>query len=107
MSGPKSSEFLINESSEGNHMTISDDKLLDLIRQRFMKGPIKKVVSNGTCCERLRGELKARCGAHGKNCPDIVLVKRKGGIGIPIRDGGDSYLAIKFCPFCGAQISSK
>ena len=37
-------------------------------------------------------------------CPDMTIVKTKSGYGIPVRDGGSSYIQISHCPWCGTQL---
>ena len=36
--------------------------------------------------------------------PDILIVKTSSGYGIPVRDGGTSWVTIHFCPWCGAGL---
>jgi hypothetical protein len=57
-------------------------------------------------CECLEYHLKNRCEFHPDpwDCPDVILVKTKSQIGIPIRDGGRSSIGINFCPICGEKI---
>ena len=40
------------------------------------------------------------------DCPDVVVVFHEifGEYGIPIRDGGASYLLISHCPWCGVAL---
>jgi len=38
-------------------------------------------------------------------CPDMTLVCTAGGFGIPVRDGGTSVIRIKYCPWCGINLS--
>ena len=38
------------------------------------------------------------------DCPDIVLVKIEDSYGIPVRDGGSSWIEIDFCPWCGKKL---
>ena len=33
-----------------------------------------------------------------------IIMSNNGEYGVPIRDGGDSYLIIKYCPWCGRKI---
>lgn len=33
--------------------------------------------------------------------PDILIIKHSGGYGMPIRDGGNSFSEIGYCPWCG------
>lgn len=37
-------------------------------------------------------------------CPDMNIVKTGTVYGIPIRDGGTSYLKINNCPWCGIKL---
>ena len=37
-------------------------------------------------------------------CPDMTIVKTNDGYGIPIRDGGSSYIKISHCPWCGIKL---
>lgn len=39
-------------------------------------------------------------------CPDTALVRVGDVFGIPVRDGGPSFLQIKHCPWCGIRLSS-
>lgn len=40
-------------------------------------------------------------------CPDCILISSGDGYGIPIHDGGSSFIVIKFCPWCGSALSGK
>ena len=48
-----------------------------------------------------------RCSMHrdGWSCPDTMLVKTRRGFGLPVRNGGSSYIEIQFCPWCGIALS--
>ncbi len=39
-------------------------------------------------------------------CADAVLVRGESDAhyGIPVRDGGSSYIEVRYCPWCGKQI---
>lgn len=37
-------------------------------------------------------------------CPDMTIVKDGGEYGIPVRDGGASYIKIDYCPWCGVKL---
>ncbi len=64
-----------------------------------MKNKIK------TCCEMMSEQLNYACSAHeNKNCPDVVVLKYQNCYGLPIKDGGCSFYAIKFCPWCGIKL---
>lgn len=47
------------------------------------------------------------CSMHSDpwECPDMILVRTHKGFGIPIRDGGSSFIQIEFCPWCGIDLS--
>lgn len=34
----------------------------------------------------------------------MTLVRTEEGFGIPVRDGGNSYIQIDYCPWCGVEI---
>lgn len=57
----------------------------------------------GCCCGMFAVQLRL-CDVHGKQCPDVTIVRTTIGYGLPIRDGGDSYIRISFCPFCGKKL---
>jgi hypothetical protein len=38
-------------------------------------------------------------------CPDVALVRDDGTFGIPVRDGGSSFIEINYCPWCGQSLS--
>ena len=42
------------------------------------------------------------------DCPDNTLIfsKKTKKYGIPIRDGGKSFIEIKYCPWCGEKIKN-
>lgn len=49
------------------------------------------------------------CDQHSRaDCPDVAIVRYGMGddvsFGIPIRDGGSSFYAIRRCPWCGAVL---
>jgi hypothetical protein len=58
-------------------------------------------------CEHLVPHMKP-CTIHGSRpwlCPDILFCTTSdGGYGMPIHDGGGSFVAITHCPFCGAEL---
>lgn len=59
------------------------------------------------CCSFMEEKLKQECVDHDKfECPDVVVIRSEsGGFGIPIHDGGESYIVISFCPWCGKELS--
>lgn len=60
------------------------------------------------CCSEMAAALEFRCEQHSDpfECPDTLLVFHEPfqEFGIPIRDGGMSYLLISVCPFCGSDL---
>jgi hypothetical protein len=60
------------------------------------------------CCADMGDALDHGCEMHADpfDCPDTVLVYNEpfGEYGLPIRDGGMSYLVISHCPWCGARL---
>jgi len=59
------------------------------------------------CCPAMQGEINRLCDQHLDrfDCPDAVIHKSaEFGYGIIIHDGGSSWRAIAFCPWCGARI---
>jgi len=69
------------------------------------------------CCEDLAEHVSSRCEKHDAyECPDKVIINIKRGdelrgyecgYGLPIHDGGSSYIEIKFCPWCGADLATE
>ena len=56
--------------------------------------------------------LAHRCDMHNDpfKCPDRVVVGpddlNAGGYGIPIHDGGSSYIRFDYCPWCGTNLKT-
>ena len=61
------------------------------------------------CCADMAAALDHTCEQHADpfDCPDTLLVFHEifGEYGLPIRDGGTSYLVVKHCPFCGGRLA--
>jgi hypothetical protein len=58
------------------------------------------------CCDRMDQDLNQKGNQH-KNrydCPDALIVVNRGEYGLIIHDGGQSYIAINFCPWCGTKL---
>jgi len=57
-------------------------------------------------CVHIAYHVTTTCEDHPNpwECPDILLVKKNNDYGLPIRDGGTSYVKIQFCPWCGVKI---
>jgi hypothetical protein len=47
-----------------------------------------------------------KCSEHqdAKECPDVTIVKVDNEYGMPVRDGGKSYIKIEYCPWCGIKL---
>lgn len=60
------------------------------------------------CCETMSKALDHACEQRADpwDCPDTALIYHEpfAEYGIPIRDGGMSYLRIDNCPWCGARL---
>ena len=60
------------------------------------------------CCEEMKAALEFDCDQHADpfDCPDTVIVYHEPfeEYGVPIRDGGASYLRLSHCPFCGSKL---
>ena len=79
-------------------MAVADDAVADALASL---GP----GDGGTCCADLAYHLATgqTCCDRGTGCPDVVIIRTKdGGLGLPIHDGGSSWIEIAFCPWCGA-----
>ena len=60
------------------------------------------------CCDQMKYFAQYRCDIH-KNpfeCPDhIICVNEKNNTyGIIVHDGGESYISISYCPWCGKKL---
>lgn len=60
------------------------------------------------CCEQMTERINYRCSQHPDvfDCPDnlIYYSPRFDEYGIIIHDGGPSYITIKYCCWCGAEL---
>jgi hypothetical protein len=60
------------------------------------------------CCGAIEQALQHLCEQHPTpfDCPDTVLVYNEpfNEYGIPVRDGGESYLIVTHCPWCGLEL---
>ena len=59
-------------------------------------------------CSHMAHYLSQKCDQHPDpwDCPDaIIILASDGRFGIPIRDGGSSFIEIKFCPWCAARLT--
>jgi hypothetical protein len=61
------------------------------------------------CCDTMTEAITHECTTHPtrSECPDCLIqhYPSSGDFGILIHDGGASYFAIQFCPWCGHQLS--
>ena len=62
------------------------------------------------CCDMMTSQLEWSCDIHAtpEECPDCIVRFYRGSslFGIPIHDGGSSFIAIRHCPWCGADLGS-
>ena len=60
------------------------------------------------CCETMAWSLEMTCSMHADpfECPDVPFVFHEifGEYGIPVRDGGQSYILLAHCPWCAAPL---
>ena len=66
--------------------------------------------SSPHCCPDMAAAVNYVCPHHQYNpqaCPDklITFSATRRQYGLLIHDGGSSYRQIRFCPFCGAQLT--
>ena len=64
---------------------------------------------NVFCCKDMQRNLEHVCSEHGTNiwdCADHLICYSScfDEFGIIIHDGGNSYVQISFCPFCGQKL---
>ncbi len=57
----------------------------------------------------MKNQIEGKCESHPHkiDCPDFVVMKYNKGYGLPIRDGGSSFIIIKFCPWCGKNLKEQ
>jgi len=60
---------------------------------------------NESCCETFQSHIERTCDQHSNpyDCADAIVIKNANGFGIPIHDGGSSFIGIAFCPWCGSR----
>ena len=60
------------------------------------------------CCEKMAYFVNQRCEVHDNAfaCPDMILLydKKFDEYGIIIHDGGESFISIDYCPWCGKKL---
>jgi hypothetical protein len=54
-------------------------------------------------------DLNHKCKQHENrdDCPDALIKFVRGGYGLIVHDGGSSFIAIDFCPWCGTRLSAE
>ena len=61
------------------------------------------------CCEMMQSNVKNQCAGHQDrfDCPDCLIDYRPktDEYGLIVHDGGSSMIAIRFCPWCGADLA--
>ncbi len=63
------------------------------------------------CCESMKYHIEYKCDIHKDlfECPDKIInySKKQNIYGIIIHDGGNSFIEIEFCPWCGKKFENK
>ena len=63
------------------------------------------------CCDAMRYHTSNHCAVHSSpfECPDrLVLYDEKSDrYGIIIHDGGQSFVTINYCPWCGSTLRAE
>lgn len=61
------------------------------------------------CCEAMKEQVEYFCDMHKSpfECPDNLIYhsKKSNEYGLIVHDGGSSFVHIKYCPFCGTELS--
>jgi len=54
----------------------------------------------------MKFDLEQICPQHGSrfDCPDALIAEANGGFGLIVHDGGQSFITISFCPWCGTKV---
>ena len=60
------------------------------------------------CCEAMRYHTSNHCAVHSSpfECPDRLLLydETSKDYGLIVHDGGQSYVKIRYCPWCGCAL---
>jgi len=59
------------------------------------------------CCAAMATQVQQECTMHPDpaDCPDALVGRFGRRYGIRIHDGGDSFVLIRYCPWCGTKLS--
>ena len=59
------------------------------------------------CCHDMKRSVEHRCEQHADpaDCPDALVGRFGEEFGIRVHDGGTSFVAIRFCPWCGTSLT--
>jgi hypothetical protein len=63
------------------------------------------------CCSEMEEHATRKCDSERRHddrldCPDTVIHQyASGSFGIPIHDGGHSFITVSYCPWCGATLA--
>jgi uncharacterized protein DUF6980 len=61
------------------------------------------------CCDSMNYWATFVCDQHPNpfECPDSLVIfdEAKRAYGLIVHDGGSSYIAIQFCPWCGSKLA--
>ena len=61
------------------------------------------------CCEMMKHNVEHKCEQHPSpfDCPDNIIFfnEKKREYGIIVHDGGSSFIKIKYCPWCGEELT--
>jgi hypothetical protein len=61
------------------------------------------------CCEMMRSNVEKQCDEHPDrhDCPDCLIDyrPRQNRYGLIVHDGGTSVIEIRFCPWCGSELT--
>jgi len=64
---------------------------------------------NKYCCENMSRSITYSCDVHNNpfDCPEILVChdEKWDVYGLIVHDGGESYILINYCPWCGRKIS--
>ena len=74
----------------------------------FAAGWSKPEADRARCCEAMRTALDFSCDQHEEpfECADALMIYNPvfDEYGIPVHDGGASYVLISHCPWCGGRL---